>query len=161
MKKILLLLPFVFFGLLATAQCDKSVTFKCYKGREIKNGSAQQEMSFEMTLAIDHGRVNISMTMDRASSTIQGEITEVLTCEWTDYLHNGKTRYKGKVTPEGRSMQDAYIEIESTNGQTKISFSSTPEETSKLQFDVVDYTVAEDDAATPKAAEPAKRKKRS
>lgn len=161
MKKILLLLPFVFFGLLATAQCDKSVTFKCYKGREIKNGSAQQEMPFEMTLAIDQGKVNISMTMDRASSTIQGEITEVLTCEWTDYLHNGKTRYKGKVTQEGRSMQDAYIEIESTNGQTKISFSSTPDDTSKLQFDVVDYTITEDDAAAPKAAEPAKRKKKS
>ncbi|WP_132051455.1 hypothetical protein [Pseudocnuella soli] len=161
MKKILLLLPFVFFGLFATAQCDKPVTFKCYKGRQFKNGSAKEEMPFEMTMTIDKGKMNIYMAMDRATSTIQGEITEVLTCEWTEYLHNGKTRYKGKVTPEGGSMQDAYIEIESTNGQTKISFSSTPDDTSKLQFDVVDYTVAEDDAATPKAAEPAKRKKKS
>ncbi|RPD50907.1 hypothetical protein [Paracnuella aquatica] len=161
MKKILLLLPVILFGLFSAAQCDKSVTFKCYKGREIKYGSAQQEMPFEMTLAIDQGKMNIYMAMDRATSTIQGEITEVLTCEWTEYLHNGKTRYKGKVTPEGGSMQDAYIEIESTNGQTKISFSSTPDDTSKLQFDVVDYTITEDDAAAPKAAEPAKRKKKS
>lgn len=161
MKKILLLLPVILFGLFSAAQCDKSVTFKCYKGREIKYGSAQQEMPVEVNMSIDKGKINITLTMDRGTATLDGEITEVITCEWTEYLQNGKTQYKANISKDRSTTEEALIDIESTNGQTKITFSSKPDDISKLQLDVSDYTITEDNTATPKAAEPAKRKKKS
>jgi hypothetical protein len=161
MKKIFLLLPVVFFSLLSAAQCDKTVTFKCYKGREIKHGSAGQEMPVEVITSIDKGKINITLTMDRGTATMQGEITEVVTCEWSEYLQNGKTQYKATVSKDGGAMEAALIEIESYNGQTKITFGSDPDTGSKLQLDVVDYTIVEDKRVAPKTNEPVKRKKRS
>lgn len=161
MKKFFLLAPVVFFCLFSAAQCDKTITFKCYKGRSIKNGSAEQEMPVAVSGAIDKGNINITLTMDRATATVQGEITEVVTCAWTEYLHNGKTQYKANLSKDGRAMEAAIIDIESHNGQTIITFGSDPDTGSKLQLDVADYTIAADKAAAPKAGEPAKRKKKS
>jgi hypothetical protein len=161
MKKIFLLVPVVFFGLISAAQCDKSVTFKCFKGRSFNNGNAEQEMQIEVVTSIEKGKINVTLTMDRSTATVPGEITEVVSCEWTEYLHNGKTQYKANVSKDGRATEAAIIEIESYNGQTKITFSSDPDTGSKLQLDVADYTIAADEATAPKTTEPAKRKKKS
>ena len=161
MKKIFLLLPVVFFSLLSAAQCDKTVTFKCYKGREIKHGSAGQEMPVEVITSIDKGKINITLTMDRGTATVQGEIMEVVTCEWSEYLQNGKTQYKATVSKDGGAMEAALIDIESYNGQTKITLGTEGDATSQLQLDVENYTIAEDKAVAPQTSAPAKRKKKS
>lgn len=161
MKKIFLLLPVVFFSLLSVAQCDKTVTFKCYKGREIKNGSAQQEVPFEVNMSIDKGKINITMAMDGNSATMDGEVKEVVSCEWTEYLQQGKTQYKANVNNGDGVTVAAIIEIESNNGQTKITLGTQGDATSQLQLDVENYTIAEDKAVVPQTSAPAKRKKKS
>jgi hypothetical protein len=144
MKRIILLAGLFALCQITYAQCDKLVTFKCNKARDFKNDSVNQELPVHATLSFRHGLFNMTATFNGETETVKGEIKEILTCDWEHYLKNGKTKYKVLAAKGDEDPTNAIIEIESKNGNTKITISSDPGTDSKLQFDVAEYSIEGD-----------------
>jgi hypothetical protein len=160
-KRSFLLAAILAINGLVHAQCSKTVVFKCYKGRELKDGIYGPELPVEATISLTKSTVVYKITMNGEIETMVGEINEIPICEWTDYLQNGRTRYKAGIKRDNQSAENAIIEVESQNGTTKIICSSDPETGTKLQLDVVEYTLTDDDVATPAKEEAIKNGKKT
>lgn len=161
MKKLFLLLGFVTLSAISYGQCDQKITFKCNKGRFYKNGSYEQDLPIEATLSIDKGKITFIASLNGDAQTVEGEITEVSICEWTEYLKNGKTQYKAYMRRINEEAENSIIEIESENGNIKITCGSNPDKGSKLQLDVAEYTIAEDGSVNAPKTEPVKDLKKT
>ena len=149
-KKLVLLFSLFVLCHISNAQCDKKVTFKIDKVREIKDNNSGQEMPVASTFAIDKSKIIITLSADGETHTMEGEITEVTTCDWADYLQNGRTRYKVDLKDEKRGeIVKSIIEIESINGKTIITGSSESKENQKLEFIVAEYSIAAEENAAP------------
>lgn len=159
-KKLFLLFSLLPIHQISFGQCERTVTFKCYKGRELKNGSAEQDTPIEATLSISKGKFTLVLSMNGETATAEGEIKEVSICEWTDYLQNGRAQYKADVRKDNGSAENGILEIESSNGNTKITCGSDPDTGSKLQLDVMEYTISEDEPVAPVKNEPIKKGKK-
>lgn len=129
------------FSQSAIAQCDKNVLFKSSLVREVKDGNPGEEMPIEATLTFKDNRLLMTLQFAGISQTINGSINKVLECKWTEYLKNGKAQYKVLTNKEGESAEDTLITIESKNGQTTITIAGDPDNGTKLQFDIVEYTI--------------------
>ncbi len=156
---ILFTLLFLYFQTIF-AQCDKKVTFTCEKARSYKNGTLAQEKPINATISIDNWKFTLTATMNGRSDTVEGDITEVITCEWTGYLKNGRTRYKALIKHPDQDPENGSIDIESENGYTKITFGGNPVWGEGLQFDVSEYLVTEDPAAATSSSKPGKKSKK-
>jgi hypothetical protein len=159
MKKLVLVLILFVLYQTGNGQCDKKVTFKCIKGRELKDGAAGQELPIEATLSFDNTKVTFAASFNGEIALVEGEITEVISCEWTDYLKNGKTQFKAYMTKPGRSAEKATIDIESENGTTRITLGSDPDTGAKMQLDVAEY-ILEEEPLAPAKNEPAEKQKK-
>lgn len=148
MKTILLLAVLFASCQIAYAQCDKKIAFKCEKARSFKNGTVGQELPIYATISIENGKLNLTATVNGETETVEGEIKELVVCEWTEFLKNGRTQYKALASKGNENPERSIIDIESENGYTKITFSSDPDKGSKLQFDVSEYVITEDAAKT-------------
>jgi hypothetical protein len=158
MKKLLLLIILFTLSHIGYGQCDKKVTFKCSKVREFKNGTFGQEHPLEATISINNGKIFITALMNGETETVEGEIKEVSICEWTEYLKNGKTQYKVYMQ-KGNVGENSLITIESEDGKIKITGSPDPEAGSKLQFDVAEYSIDEENVPPAKCGPTEKVKK--
>ena len=148
MKKLVLLIFLFALCHISNAQCDKKVTFKIDKAREVKDNNFNQEMPVEATFIIDKSKIIITLLADGETHTMEGEITEVTTCEWTDYLQNGRTRYKVDLKDEKKDgILKSIIEVESINGKTTITGSMESEANQKMEFNVAEYNITEESAA--------------
>ena len=159
MKKLVLVLILFVLYQTSNSQCDKKVTFKCIKGRELKYGAAGQELPIEATLSFENTKVTFTASFNGEIASVEGEITEIVSCQWTDYLKNGKTQYKAYMTKPGQSSEKATIDIESENGATKITLGSDPDTGVRMQLDVAEYVLAEEPLA-PAKEQPAEKQKK-
>ena len=149
-KKLILLFSLFALCHISNAQCDKKVTFKIDKVREIKDNNFNHEMSMEVTFVIDKSKIIMTLIADGETHIMEGEITEVTTCEWADYLQNGRTRYKVDLKDEKRGeIIKSIIDIESVNGKTTITGGPEAKENQKLEFIVAEYSIAAEEAAAP------------
>lgn len=149
-KKLILLFSLFALCHISNAQCDKKVTFKIEKVREIKDNNFNHEMSMEVTFVIDKSKIIMTMIADGETHTMEGEITEVTTCEWADYLQNGRTRYKVDLKDEKRGeIIKSIIDIESVNGKTTITGGPESKANQKLEFNVAEYSMAAEESAAP------------
>ena len=160
MKKLVLVLMLFVLYQTGKSQCDKKVTFKFTKGRELKNGAAGQEQPIEATLSFNNTKVTFTASFNGEMASAEGEITEVVSCDWTDYLRNGKTQYKAYMTKPGRSAEKATIDIESENGTTTITLGSDPDTGAKMQLDVAEYILEPEPLAPVKNVPPEKQQKK-
>lgn len=161
MKKLFLLIGLFAFFLFSYGQCDKKVTFKCKKGRFNKNGSFEQDLPLEATLSIDNGKITFIATLNGDAENVTGEISEVSICEWTEYLQNGKTQYKAYMRRVNGDAENSIIEIEGENGSIKITCASNPDTGSKLQLDVAEYTISEDESVNTHKVETIKNERKT
>lgn len=144
MKKLLLLTALLFISFHFTyAQCNKTVTFKCNKARDFKNGVLHTEMPMESTITIDSGKITLTATMNGETETLEGDITEITVCEWSEFLVDGKTQYKAVLKKTNDQPQESVIDIVSENGNIKISLALASDTSNKLQVDVSEYKVTE------------------
>lgn len=143
MKKIFLLTVLLTSFHFTYAQCNKKVTFKCDKARDFKNGSIHTEMPMEASITIDSSIITLTATMNGETETIEGEITEISVCEWTEFLVNGKAQYKALIKKGNESPQESVIDIVSENGNIQVSFALASDTWNKLQLDVAEYQVTE------------------
>lgn len=158
MKKLLLLtILFICFHF-TYAQCNKSITFKCDKARDFKNGMIDTEMPMESIITIDSGKISLTATMNGQTETVEGEIAEVLLCDWKEFLVNGKTQYKAFIKKGNENPEASLVTIASENGVTKISLSLVSEEGKRLEVDVAEYKITEPENLPAK--EEAKKKGR-
>ena len=128
------------------AQCDKSITLKCSKGRDFKaDGSAGQELPIDATITIDQYKIILKATFNGEAETVESDIKEIAFCNWTEYMKAGKTQYK-VLSKKGSESTNSIVTVESENGYTKVTFGSDPDTGHRLQFDVAEYTIT--DAAT-------------
>lgn len=149
MEKLLLLMALFTLSHLCFGQCDKKVTFKCNKVREFKNGTLGQEHPLEATIFVNNGKIIITASINGETETVEGEIKEISICEWSEYLKDGKTQYKVYMQ-KGNGGENSIMTIESEDGKIKITGSPDPETGAKVQFDVAEYTIAEEKAAIEK-----------
>ena len=161
MKGIILLAVLFAFYQISYAQCDKKIAFKCEKARSFKNGTVGQELPIYATISIENGKIFLTATLNGESETAEGEITEVVTCEWTEFLKNGRTQYKAVIKKGNQNPENGIMDIQSDNGYTKITFGSDPDTGSKLQFDVSEYVIAADAGANISTGTAEKKNKKS
>ena len=159
MKKIILLVGLFMLYQITYGQCDKKITFKFNKLRVIKDGLAGQESPVEGTLSIDSGALILAVKVNEVFGVITGAIKEIVICDWSEFLKNGKAAYKALTKKEGQDTQNSFIVIESENGYTRITFGSDPDEGSRLQFDVAEYELMGDGNTTNKPAKQEIKKK--
>jgi hypothetical protein len=143
MKKIFLLTALFISFHFTYAQCNRTVTFKCDKARDFKNGVINTEMPMESTITIDSGKITLTATMNGQTETLEGEITEISVCEWKEFLVDGKAQYKALLKKTNDQPQESFIEIVSENGNIKISFALISDTSNKLQVDVAEYKITE------------------
>lgn len=143
MKKIFLLTALFISFHFTYAQCNRTVTFKCDKARDFKNGVINTERPMEATITIDSGKITLTATMDGQTETLEGEITEISVCEWKEFLVDGKTQYKAVLKKTNDQPQESIIDIVSENGNIKILFALASDTSNKLQFDVSEYKISE------------------
>ncbi|MGV3764637.1 MAG: hypothetical protein ACO1NW_00840 [Chitinophagaceae bacterium] len=143
MLKNILLATALILGKISFAQCDKPILLKFSKGIEIKNGNPGQEMPFECSLEIADGKVVLTATMEGKTESVEGNITEIVRCDWKAFLKNGITQYKASMKKGEERMENATIEIKSENNYTLVTLASDPDTGSKLQLVVKEYTILE------------------
>lgn len=163
MKRIILIVLLFSLYQITYGQCEKNITFKCLKARSIKAGLIAQELPMDATISIENGRFLLSAAVNGVTETVEGEINEVVICDWQDFMKNGRTQYKALTKKSNEGPQNSIIDIESENGYTRITCSSDPDTGSKLQFDVAEYLILEDPAPinpgnTPKTKTTKKKK---
>lgn len=141
MLKNILLASCLILGKISFAQCDKPILLKCSKGIEIKNGNPGQEMPFECSLEITNGKVVLTATMDGKTESVEGSITEVVRCDWKEFLKNGITQYKASMRKDDEREENATIEIKSENNYTVVTLGSDSDSGSKMQLVVKEYTI--------------------
>ncbi|MGV3764636.1 MAG: hypothetical protein ACO1NW_00835 [Chitinophagaceae bacterium] len=164
MLKNILLATTLILGKFSFAQCDKTITLKCNKIVEIRDGIPGVEIPFEMALVIGGGKVMITATQNGKSETVQGPITQVVYCNWKELLKNGSAQYKATMKKEGDVPEDGLIAIKSENNYTEVTLSSDPEKESKLRLIVSEYTIEDAPVSTGKEENkpaPAKQEKKS
>ena len=161
MKTIILLVVLFTSSQMAYTQCDKKIAFKCEKARSFKNGIVGQELPIYATVSIENDKLILTATMNGETETVEGEIKELVICEWTEFLKNGRTQYKALASKGNENPENSIIDIESENGYTKITFSSDPDKGSKLQFDVSEYVITGDTSATVAPGTVEKKAKKS
>lgn len=160
MKKLFLLAVLFISAHLTYAQCDKKVTFKCDKGRDFKNGVVDTEMPLESIITIDSVKITLTATLNGQTETLEGEIAEVLLCDWTEFLVNGKTQYKAFIKKVNENQEASLVTITSVNGSTKISLSLISDEGKKVEVDVAEYKITEPEPLPVKEESKKKGRKR-
>jgi hypothetical protein len=141
MKSVFLLLCLL-LGTFTFAQCDKTITFKSGKARDMLNGEAKSERAMNTTIVITKEKIFITTTLDGATETMEGEISEISSCDWLQVLQNGKSTLKAAIKKGNQGPLHSMVEVINDNGQTRITLRSDPDKGAALQFDVVEYTIA-------------------
>ncbi|MEJ8842839.1 hypothetical protein WG954_10635 [Lacibacter sp. H375] len=143
MKKLFLLTALLVSYNFTYAQCDRTVTFKCDKARDFKNGVLNTEMPMESTITIDSSKITLTATMNGETETVEGEITEISVCDWKEFLVNGKAQYKALLKKANDQPQESVIDVVSENGNIKISLALASDTSNKIQVDVAEYKITE------------------
>ena len=163
MNKLLTVLSALLFLAIqtASAQCDpKIVKLQSNKARGLKTNMQAEELAMETVITIDSAKLVLTGSFKGETETLEGDIVEIVSCEWSEYLKNGKTEYRIVVDKDGQSMKSIMI-LESENGNTTITFFEEDKDDSKLQFVIHEYTVAEIiKPATNKPEQKTKKQKR-
>ena len=160
MKKLLLLTVFFTSFYFSYSQCNKTISFKCDKARDFKNGMIDTEISMESIITIDSGKMTCTATMNGQTESLEGEIVEVLLCDWKEFLVNGKTQYKAFIKKGNENPEASLVTISSENAVTKISLSMVSEEGKRLELDVAEYKMTEPETLPAKEEKKKGRKKR-
>ncbi|HSC52652.1 MAG TPA: hypothetical protein VLC98_03475 [Phnomibacter sp.] len=147
MKTIILLVGVFVLHQISYAQCDKPITFKCNKARNLKSGNVGQELPIDATIEFKQDKMFLTATMNGQTETVEGKINEISICDWKDYLINGRSQFKALTKKGNANAEYSTIEIKSDNGYTTVSFCADPDTGSILQFDVSEYIYPQE--ATP------------
>ena len=145
MNKLLTVLSALLFLAIQTtsAQCDpKIVKLQSNKARGLKTNMQAEELAMETVITIDSAKMILTGTFNGETETLEGDIVEVVSCAWSEYLKNGKSEYRIIVSKGGESMKSIMI-LESENGNTTLTFYEEDKADTKLQFDINEYTVTE------------------
>lgn len=164
MNKLLTVLSALLFLAIqtASAQCDpKILKLQSNKARGLKTNMQAEELAMETVITIDSAKLVLTGTFNGETETLEGDIVEIVSCGWSEYLKNGKTEYRIVVDKDGQSMKSIMI-LESENGNTTITFFEEDKDDSKLQFVIHEYTVTEiTKPATNKPEQKTKKQKRN
>ena len=139
-RSLLLFVITLVNGVFAFGQCEKKVTFTCNQAREIGGDSARKVINVDAVISIVNGTITLSSKINGEIKTVSGDILEVLVCNWTDYLQNGRAQYKAMIKKNDNYKQASTVTIESKGGYSKITFTNSQDSSSQLQFDVVKYS---------------------
>jgi hypothetical protein len=142
MKKLLLITTILIFCYPIYGQCDQKLTFKSYKATEIKNNDFSEEISLEGTFTIDKDRLVMTLSANRQTQNLEAKILEIIVCEWTNYLQDGKTSYK-TVMERGEKQVPTTIEIVSINGRTRLIMSSNPNSGNRMEFELTEINISD------------------
>jgi hypothetical protein len=142
MKPILLLLS-ILVTTSVFCQCDKTVIIKSEKGRDLLNGTPRTELPVNATITITKNKISLTATVNGDTETLDGEITGMANCDWLQVFKTGREKIKAVIKKGREGAQNSIVEIVTENGHTRITFSSDPDKGSALQFDVLEYTIAD------------------
>jgi hypothetical protein len=141
MKPVFLLLCML-LSTLAFTQCDKTITFKSEKARDMLNGEAKSERALNATIIITKDKISLTATVNGVTEILEGEISDITSCDWLQVLQDGKSTIKAAIKKGREGKVNSIIEVINDNGQTRITFRSDPDKGTALQFDVAEYAIA-------------------
>ncbi|RXK62767.1 hypothetical protein ESA94_07155 [Lacibacter luteus] len=162
MNKLFTVLSIVFFlaAQIVSAQCDpKVLKLQSNKARGLKTNMQAEELAMETVIAIDSVKIVLTGSFNGETETLEGNIVEVVSCEWGEYLKNGKTEYRIVVGKDGASMKSIMI-LESENGNTTLTFFEEDKTDTKLQFVISEYSITEITKPVNTPVQPEKKSKK-
>ncbi|MFY7839754.1 MAG: hypothetical protein ACOVP7_05735 [Lacibacter sp.] len=162
MNKLLTVLLAVFFLSVqtASAQCDPVILkLQSNKARELKTNVQAKEVAMETSIAIDSAKMVLTGSFNGETETLEGEILEIISCKWSEFLKDGKSEYRVAVRKGGEELRSIMI-LESENGITTVTFYEEDKSDNKLQFDITEYTVTEITKLVNNSVQPEKKAKK-
>ena len=138
MKLLILLSFFSAISFTASAQCDRSVILQSTNGRFAKGDNRESDMTIEATAQVSKEKIVLIITLGGKTSTITNTINQVSTCDWKEYLVNGKTIYKVTTDKGDGHSEASIIRLTSKNGKTTMYFGSDPDTDGGLELDMTE-----------------------
>ena len=138
MKIFILAICFIAAGFSASAQCDRSVILQSVTGRSVQGDTRDRDMTIEATAQVSKEKIVLIITLGGKTSTITNTINQVTTCDWKEYLVNGKTIYKVTTDKGDGHTEPSIIRLTSKNGKTTMYFGSDPDTDGGLELDVTE-----------------------
>jgi len=139
-SRLLLFVGLSIISFSSQSQSIKNIVFKSYKSRDLQNNVVNREQPVDATITVDSTKIILAATIKGKSAVMECEIQEIAFNDWKAFLKNGKVWYK--VLAKREVKEKMTIKIESTNGNTTITFSGDPDDGSSLQFDIAEYEIA-------------------
>jgi hypothetical protein len=161
MNKLIAVLSFVFLLAVQTvsAQCDpKILKLQSNKAKGLKTNEYPKELAMETVVAIDSVKIVLTGSFNGETETLEGDILEIISCKWSEYLKEGKTEYRIIVNKGGESMRSIMI-LESENGNTTLTFFEEDKSDTKLQLIITEYSVTEITKPVNNTEQPKQKKK--
>jgi hypothetical protein len=161
MNKLIAVLIFVFLLAVQTvsAQCDpKILKLQSNKAKGLKTNEYPKELAMETVVAIDSVKIVLTGSFNGETETLEGDILEIISCKWSEYLKEGKTEYRIIVNKGGESMRSIMI-LESENGNTTLTFFEEDKSDTKLQLIITEYSVTEITKPVNNTEQPKQKKK--
>lgn len=140
MKNLILTALFGVLFLAAAGQCDKKATAKASTGYFVQEGN-RQPIPMEASLTFSKEKVLITIQAGGQSMNVTNTIVEVVSCEWKDFLKDGKAVYRASANKGSGDPEPTTIRINAKDGKTTIYFGDDPDTNEGLELELKEINV--------------------